>query len=63
MADMTNVYNLAYLGQIYVGNPAQVLDVIWDTGSGTFLARSSYCTSCDSSYTKFDYAASSSWAK
>ena len=63
MNDMTNIYNLSYIGNIYVGTGAQVLDVVWDTGSGSFLARSSYCTSCDSGVTKFDVTASTSWSK
>ena len=63
MSDMTNVYNLAYLGQIFVGTNAQEFAVIWDTGSGSYLGRSTYCTTCDAATRKFDYSKSSTWSK
>ena len=63
IADMTNVYNVIYLGEIYIGTPKQKLDVIYDTGSGHFLARSTYCTTCLETGTKFYYAHSSTWTK
>lgn len=41
---MANLWNLLYLGEIYMGTPLQKLYVIWDTGSGGYLVRSSLCT-------------------
>lgn len=41
---MTNLWNLLYLGEIYMGTPMQQLYVVWDTGSGGHLIRSSDCT-------------------
>ena len=43
---MTNYWNLLYLGEIYMGSDMQGFMVVWDTGSGGYLARSSQCTSC-----------------
>lgn len=38
---MTNYWNLLYLGEIYMGSDMQEFMVVWDTGSGGYLARSS----------------------
>jgi len=63
LADMTNLYNLSYLGEIYVGTASQSFLVIWDTGSGSFLCRSTYCDGCPSATRKFNYASSTTWVK
>ena len=57
---MTNYWNLLYLGEIYMGSEMQAFMVVWDTGSGGYLARSSECTSCSGD--KFITGDSSSFA-
>ena len=59
--DMINNYNYSYLGYVYVGTPPQEFLVIWDTGSGAFLLRSTACTNCMESTRQLDMAASSSF--
>jgi len=46
LADLQNYYNLSYLGDVFVGSPLQSFKVVWDTGSGSFLVRSTECKSC-----------------
>ena len=62
---MENRWNLLYLGGIYIGTPndglsQQGFDVVWDTGSGAYLARSTLCTGCSGD--TFDYTRSSTFA-
>ena len=61
---MTNYWNLLYLGEIYMGTPAsgdqQQFMVVWDTGSGGYLARSDQCTGCEGD--KFQTGDSSTFA-
>lgn len=38
-----NFWNLLYLGEIYMGSDMQKFWVVWDTGSGGYLARTSDC--------------------
>jgi len=47
-ATMRNNLNYSYFGEVYLGSDLQKLLVIWDTGSGNFLVRSSMCTNCNS---------------
>ena len=63
--NMENRWNLLYLGGIYMGTPndggsQQSFSVVWDTGSGAYLARSTLCTSCSGD--KFDMSRSSTFA-
>ena len=44
---LDNRWNLNYVGQIHVGTPQASFWVVYDTGSGTFLLKSTKCTSCD----------------
>ena len=58
---MTNLWNLIYLGLVFVGTDLQVFHVIYDTGSGAFLLRTSDCTGCNAGADRFDIAASSTF--
>ena len=42
------------------GGSQQSFNVVWDTGSGAYLARSTLCSSCTG--TKFDMSRSSTFA-
>lgn len=43
---MENYWNTLYVGEIYVGTPQQPFTVIYDTGSGPFLLKTSDCEAC-----------------
>ena len=43
---LINVYNLNYLGELYMGSDEQKFTVVWDTGSGSLLLKSSLCDDC-----------------
>ena len=58
---MTNYWNLLYLGEIYMGTPMQDFMVVWDTGSGGYLARSSECVSSGCDGKKFETGDSSTF--
>ena len=59
---MENYWNLLYLGEIHIGTPLQSFMVVWDTGSGAFLQRSSDCTGCASDARTFEIDDSSTFA-
>jgi len=62
---MTNYWNLLYLGEIYMGTPSsgdqQQFMVVWDTGSGGYLARSSQCTGCEGDKFETDDSTTFAW--
>ena len=41
-----NDNNLNYVGQVFIGTPQQQYWVVYDTGSGAFLLRTSDCPEC-----------------
>ena len=43
---LTNYFNLNYLGELYMGSNEQKFMVVWDTGSGSLLLKSSLCSGC-----------------
>ena len=60
--NQTNNENLSYRGDVYLGTPndggsQQSSKVIWDTGSGALLVRSTLCSTCTGN--KFDVTRSS----
>lgn len=60
---MENYWNLLYLGEIYLGTPLQGFMVVWDTGSGGLLLRTTDCTDVDDCEgDKFDIDASSTFS-
>ncbi|KAL4455334.1 hypothetical protein ABPG74_012486 [Tetrahymena malaccensis] len=44
--DFLNQDNLAYVGKIQIGTPAQIFTVIYDTGSNDLFIQQSGCTGC-----------------
>ncbi len=43
LMQLTNFKNSQYIGQLLVGNPPQLIDMIFDTGSSNFWITSSKC--------------------
>ena len=62
LENMDNIYNLSYLGAIYTGTPLQAFKVVWDTGSFSYLVRSTECTTCTAGTRKFNPTTSSTFS-
>ena len=45
-APLDNWLNLLYTGPIYMGENRERINIIWDTGSGMYLAETHDCTDC-----------------
>eukprot|EP00299_Pterocystis_sp_00344_P016278 c8165_g1_i1.p1 GENE.c8165_g1_i1~~c8165_g1_i1.p1 ORF type:complete len:421 (-),score=112.00 c8165_g1_i1:81-1343(-) len=64
VAMLENHKTTQYVGPIFVGNPQQRIDVIWDTGSSNTWV---YAQSCETdvcrSHQRYDHAASSTYRK
>ena len=44
---LKNHGDINYVGQVYVGTPSKPFWVVWDTGSGSFLLKTTDCDFCD----------------
>ena len=56
-APLANYWNLLYLGPIYMGDNHEELDIVWDTGSSVYLAKThTTCPECEPA-SVYDYAA------
>jgi hypothetical protein len=57
---LKNYGNVQYIGKIAVGNPAQPMDVVFDTGSSDTWVPSVDCQSCGS-HNRFEFTKSSTF--
>lgn len=57
--NLANRVNTMYYGPIYVGNPGQQLQVIFDTGSDWLVVESKNCRTCLKN--SYDHLKSSTW--
>jgi len=59
--ELKDYYNNQYIGELYVGTPAQKFTVVFDTGSSDVWIPGSKCKSC-ASHKKFDNLASKTFS-
>ena len=43
---LVNYYDLFYTAKVYIGNPIQEVNAIWDTGSSRLLLETEFCSNC-----------------